>query len=399
MNKIKILIIPSWYPTKDSPYSGIFFKVQTELMRPQYDMRILAGNAHYYGKKTALQYITHPKVKSLEGYFIETEGLIPFQYKQLTIKSFNNCLLDGAKAYLKALMDYISLNNWKPDLIHAHDTFWGGYYARYISNKLNIPFIITHHNPLIFTQYTPLQETILKETIEAANILLCVSNFDKRTFLISGYNVDPIFVGNFIDEDKFTLKAYLEPTKKFNLLTVGVASKRKDFPTLLKALQILVHQYGQRDILLTLSIPEHFADGISVSELKALTCELKINEYCRFVSNLSLQELVHEYQKADLFISSSYFETFGVAVCEAMSCGTPVVAVNNGGIDDIINSNNGIRVSIGDYENMADVILQVKNKTISFDKKKVRETIVHKYGRIAFFNKISNIYNSIIDIT
>lgn len=390
----RILIIPSWYPTQESPYSGIFFKVQTELMHPQYDMRILAGNPHYYGKKTFVNFLLSPKVQYLKDYFIPTNGLIPFQYKQLTLKSFKSNLTASAKAYFKALNTYITENNWMPDVIHAHDTFWAGYYAKYISEKMKIPFVLTHHNPLIFTNYTPIQESLLKETIEAANKLLCVSNFDKRTFLISGYNVNPIFVGNFVDDSKFTLKNDCTNRDIFNLFTVGLASKRKDFPNLLKALHVLIYKYEQRDIILTLSIPEKFSDGISMSELKALTFELKINDYCRFVSNLSLHDLVHEYQKADLFVSSSYFETFGVAVCEAMSCGTPVVAVNNGGIDDIINYNNGIRIDIGDYENMAEAILKVKNKTIVFDKNRVRESIVEKFGRKAFFDKISSIYNS-----
>jgi glycosyltransferase involved in cell wall biosynthesis len=390
----KVLIIPSWYPTEKSPYMGIFFKVQTELMMSDFDMKVLIGKANLYGKKTFFKYLINNRIQKINNHFIQTDYIESFEYKQASFYSFKKQLEISAEAYWTVTQKYLLKKKWKPDIIHAHDIFWGGYYANYIAKKLNIPSVITHHNPLIFNNYTKSQKELLKQTLESANQLLCVSNFDKRTFLISDFDCKPEFVGNFVDEDKFKLKSHEQKEKEvFNIFTVGIASKRKDFPTLLKAIRYLVYDLNLKDIKITLNISDKVADGISLENIKQLAVDLKINQYCNFVNNLSLDDLICNYQKADVFTSSSYFETFGVAVCEAMCCGTPVVAINNGGIDDIINSENGIRIPIGDHVGMAQAILKIKNKEIVFNKEKVRESIISKYGRLAFFNRISNIYN------
>lgn len=46
------------------------------------------------------------------------------------------------------------------------------------------------------------------------------------------------------------------------------------------------------------------------------------------------KEMAEHYQTADLFISTSWFEGFGIPPLEAMACGTPVVTTNSGGVLD-----------------------------------------------------------------
>lgn len=46
------------------------------------------------------------------------------------------------------------------------------------------------------------------------------------------------------------------------------------------------------------------------------------------------QEMADLYRSADLFVSTSWFEAFGLPPLEAMACGTPVVTTNSGGVLD-----------------------------------------------------------------
>lgn len=46
------------------------------------------------------------------------------------------------------------------------------------------------------------------------------------------------------------------------------------------------------------------------------------------------KEMARLYRKADVFVSTSWFEGFALPPLEAMSCGTPVVTTNSGGILD-----------------------------------------------------------------
>ena len=57
------------------------------------------------------------------------------------------------------------------------------------------------------------------------------------------------------------------------------------------------------------------------------------------------EELVILYNKAKLVVYTPYMEPFGLVPLEAMSCGTPVVGVNEGGVmETVLNGKTGILV-------------------------------------------------------
>lgn len=66
------------------------------------------------------------------------------------------------------------------------------------------------------------------------------------------------------------------------------------------------------------------------------------------------KKLVEIYNNADVFVNPSLQESFGYTVCEAMSCGTPVVAFAVGGhLDQIEHKKNGYLVKVCDIDGMA----------------------------------------------
>jgi glycosyltransferase involved in cell wall biosynthesis len=58
---------------------------------------------------------------------------------------------------------------------------------------------------------------------------------------------------------------------------------------------------------------------------------------------VSDSDLVHLYNKAKLFVYAPYLEPFGLAPLEAMACGTPVIAVKEGGVrESVLHNETGI---------------------------------------------------------
>ena len=66
-------------------------------------------------------------------------------------------------------------------------------------------------------------------------------------------------------------------------------------------------------------------DESYANSLRSLAADLGISSDVVFVGGVPLEETVHFYQAADLFVYPSLNETFGLPILEAMACGCPVV--------------------------------------------------------------------------
>jgi glycosyltransferase involved in cell wall biosynthesis len=66
-------------------------------------------------------------------------------------------------------------------------------------------------------------------------------------------------------------------------------------------------------------------DTAYVAELTSLAEELGVADDVVWVGGVPLEETVHFYRAADVFVYPSFNETFGLPLLEAMACGCPVV--------------------------------------------------------------------------
>jgi glycosyltransferase involved in cell wall biosynthesis len=102
------------------------------------------------------------------------------------------------------------------------------------------------------------------------------------------------------------------------VVSAGRLTPQKDFPTLIRAFGIL-----RRDIPAKLAI---LGEGPERKTLENLIGELGLHNS---VELLGFQENPYKYMaRADLFVLSSVFEGFGMAIAEAMALGTPVVSTD-----------------------------------------------------------------------
>jgi glycosyltransferase involved in cell wall biosynthesis len=63
---------------------------------------------------------------------------------------------------------------------------------------------------------------------------------------------------------------------------------------------------------------------------------------------LPSDQLADEYDRADVFVLNTRFETYGMAVSEAIAHGLPVVSTRTGAIPDLIGTEAGLVVAVGD---------------------------------------------------
>ncbi|MDD5676514.1 MAG: glycosyltransferase family 1 protein [Kiritimatiellae bacterium] len=117
---------------------------------------------------------------------------------------------------------------------------------------------------------------------------------------------------------------------KQTILWVGRADPYKNLVGLIEAFAALRKQYrlsvelrivGPRDR----RYPEASRRAASLGVADAIT----------WLGYLSDDDLVSEYQKADVFVQPSKYEGFGLPVLEAFACGTPVICSNKGSLPEV----------------------------------------------------------------
>ena len=120
-----------------------------------------------------------------------------------------------------------------------------------------------------------------------------------------------------------------------------------------------------------------------------------------------LQEMPSVYQAADLFVLPSEMnETFGQVFTEAMSCGTPVIGAQTGGIPEIISdSYNGFLVPPDDSSILAqrmETLLTdktIRNKFIKNGLETVKENFTADMQFTKFIKMLETIYLSKQNLT
>jgi glycosyltransferase involved in cell wall biosynthesis len=134
-------------------------------------------------------------------------------------------------------------------------------------------------------------------------------------------------VHNGIDIDKFRrVDVRKEPN---SLIIVGkVEDKKKGVPDLFKAVQLLK---GDIDVRVCVVGSQGADDcGIRLAE------QLGIADRVTFTGHVTTDELVRLYSSAEIAVTASLYEGFGLPAAEAMACGTPVVATRAGALPEIV---------------------------------------------------------------
>ena len=137
----------------------------------------------------------------------------------------------------------------------------------------------------------------------------------------------------------------MENARKY-IVAVGRLVRRKDYPTLLKAVRSL----NRDDVDLIL-----LGDGPERENLEALATSLGIGDKVHLKGFVSDETKYQILSNSDLFTLISLHEGFGVVYLEAMYCGLPVIAADQGGQTDLLqHGKTGSLVPIGDERAIAD---------------------------------------------
>lgn len=138
-----------------------------------------------------------------------------------------------------------------------------------------------------------------------------------------------------------------------NILFVGRLEQEKGILDLIDIFKNVINI--NKSINLTI-----VGDGTQKKLIKEKINKLKLNKNIKLTGYLTGKELNKEYSKASLFVMTSYEESFGLVLIEAMSYGIPCIAFASAlGAKEIINKKNGILIKNRDKEKMAKEIIKI----------------------------------------
>jgi len=369
--KRKILIIPSWYPTLENEVIGSFNREQALLVHDEFDQFVVVFAAkkagilkflYYYFSRKFLYFQLPVPPKGIGVTYLQIqfpEFLYSFAPLGRFLEKINYKFM--CRYSNMALMRKLNEINWKPDFIHAQSTVDGGIFADYFSYKFNVPYLITEHQVFLLHHFSKFKIRLIRHAITNAKAVLAVSEHQKRQILMSGIPCNPVVIGNLVDDELFNINR--KKSDCFTALFSSYPAYIKDNDTFFKAVKILLSQ-GVTDFKIIISGGDYNDVKLIDKEnpMYKLAEHWGVSDYVEIVNWVKREKMPEYYNRSDVYISTSIAETFGVANCEAMMCGTPVISTANGGIDDIISDGSGIKIPLRDESALAKAMLKIKNK-------------------------------------
>lgn len=165
---------------------------------------------------------------------------------------------------------------------------------------------------------------LVRETTMAAHFL-AASSFTRSTLVEHGAAPGSVTVVPYgVDSTRFTPAPYRRPNTSgpLRLLFVGRINQRKGIKYLLEALRLL----GTRNVHLT--ICGRVVDSLELFKPFASQVDIR--------PDVSAQELVTQYQSADLFVFPSVAEGFGQVLLESLASGLPILSTTHTAAPDLI---------------------------------------------------------------
>lgn len=174
------------------------------------------------------------------------------------------------------------------------------------------------------------------------------------------------------------------------IISVGRLAKQKNYSVLLESFSKLLQNVDAKLIII--------GDGSERKNLEKIVSNLNIKNEVDFIGFVN--NPWSYMSKSDIFVLSSYEESFGMVLVEAMACNLPVVATDAdvGGPKTVLdNGKFGILVSNGDSDALSKMMLKLlKSSKLRIHYSKLSKERAKVYSPIRIASEMINFGNFII---
>ena len=303
---------------------------------------------------------------------------------------------------IKKLKELLSLG--KPIVWTLHDmwTFTGGCHysgeCDHFKDQCGNCFFLRKPGPDDLSHSGWLKKADMYSATKNISFVACskwLGGVAQQSSLLKDYNIQAI--PNPIDttifspkkKDGIRAKRNIDPNKKIILFgAANINDRRKGISYLVDALQLLKLNYkideqvemvifGKNKSFDTASLP------FRVHELNLIT---------------SQQEIAEVYSMADVFVTPSIEDNLPNTVMESLSCGTPVVAFDTGGIPEMVDHlQNGYLAKFKDSNDMAKGLYEMLYAADPAGlMQNARNKVLSEYNNQTVAGQYINLYQSLL---
>lgn len=270
----------------------------------------------------------------------------------------------------------------KADLVHAHL-----FPSLYIALLTTTPTVITEHNPHYRRRDLPFIKTIESILFRKFKKSACISDGVESALLkdLKWPSTKTQVICNGVDLNRFPLKTkqLTASDKRFTIGMVGRLHPQKDIKTLLDCIKLLDE-----------NCELHLAgDGVLRAHLENYAAEIGVTAKVNFYGQVD--NIPKFLDSLDLYVQSSNWEGFGLAVVEAMAAGLPCLATDVEGLNNVVNSEYLFKV--GDVKKLVELIRQLQCNSNCYAKA-TTDSIqqAHKFSINNTAIDYSNLYTNIL---
>lgn len=416
--KPTILMLPSWYPTKENPLNGVFFREQALAM--QKDFNIIVATLHHKPEFFFISLLRQIFRIGLSNIlFVQNDcGLQEYAITihnpwfciwDLFIKKFKNVFsrndrrigvgieeMRFIKRNRHKIVDDIKFKQVLPhfDVVYSLTSQDYAPIGKVFADVYGVPHVTAEHAPFPWPG-TVLTDTVF-ESIESADAFLSISNDKIRQILLQNIRVNPIWVGNLCDEQKFVFAPKLHTTPTF--LIVAAHIFYKNYPLFISAMEEL-KLIAEKDFKIIIAgYNSNKGYARNAKELETMVHNSIISENTTMIEILNRDEMPALYNSCDVFVMTSIQEGLPVSAIEASMCGLPIISTRCGGVEDYVDESLGRILPITDYKGIAKACNDYLNGAIVFDHERIRNRAVELFGMRAFTTRMKKIFNKVLNI-
>jgi len=367
-------VMPDWYPSAADPIAGIFVRDLVQLLSSEHDVTVI---------------LDEPGASESR---MVSESDADVRIVRIRRRRHRSVLDTIARVvHLRRTIRRLEQEGLGVDLLHAHEFSAGA--AALAASRGRWPVIISEHSTeFIERRVRGKARAIARWAFRRADAVCPVSvsleNAMKELCATANYRVVP----NFVDTEPFLRCAEQrrrEPdVAKPHLLVVALLGRHKGIPELVHAFDrvLLDHPGASLEVI---------GSGALENDLRRASEKWPEDAFV-LAGSQPRDAVVKRMAEADLLVSASLVETFGIAIAEAVCAGLPVVATSVGIAGELLDEDAGVLVPPGDADALAQGITAAISRLGSFSVAHAAQRVQERYSSEAVLEQWTSLYDDLV---